>query len=352
MKTPSTLIAFIFLSLTMIHAEEWHTFTDKEGRSFDGSVLSVDKEAKTFRVTVKSSGNAVTVPFGKLIWKDLQYVKNWVEPKADETAPMGDLDDGDLPSSLYPRTKDEIKARIKEIQDRPAPSGIEKKQQETVNELNVYRYLCGVPDDVKADAQMVEEATEAAIACKEHGGLSHDLGHFTNKVNLSTIGDILKTPKQYINDAGANNREHRGHRRWCLNPPMGKTGFGTAGAKYSAMWAMDTSGSKIRDNWSYPGKGFFPKEYLHGNAWTLYLNGKAPPTKDLTVEVYKLSQRPEKAFSTSADIPGKALPVKFVSTDQNSINFEPEEDPITGRGIYWVRIKGGGVREGYVVELY
>ena len=77
-----------------------------------------------------------------------------------------------------------------------------------------------------------------------------------------------------------------------------------------------------------------------------------PPAKDLTVEVYKLAQRPEKAFSSSADIPGEALPVKFVSTDLNSINFEPRDTPITGPGIYWVRIKGSGVREGYLVDLY
>ncbi|MEP2774842.1 MAG: hypothetical protein ABJQ29_05185 [Luteolibacter sp.] len=352
MKTRSAFLAALFLTCTILFAEEWRTFTDKEGRSFEGSVLSVDKEAKTFRVTVKDSGNAATVPFGKLSGKDLEYVKKWKEPAPEETTGWEDSDEGDLPSSLYPRTKDEIDDRIKEIRKRPAPNGIDKLQQETVNELNVYRYLCGVPDDVEADKQMIKEATEAAIACKDFGGLSHDLGHFTNKVNLSTVGDIFNTPKQYINDAGANNREHRGHRRWCLNPPMGKTGFGTAGAKYSAMWAMDSSGSKIRDSWSYPGKGFFPKEFLHGNAWTLYLPGNAPPTEDLTVEVFKLTTRPQKAFSSTGEIPGRALPVKFVFSYQNAINFEPEEDPITGRGIYWVRIKGGGLREGYVVDLY
>ena len=346
------LIATLFLTSALLQAEDWHTFTDNQGRSFEGSVLSVDKESKTFRVTVKASGNVSTVPFGKLSPGDLKYIRKWEAPKPDETATADDADTGDLPSSIYPRTKDEIKANIKEIKSRRAPDGIKRDQQETVNELNVYRYLSGVPADVVADPQMIAEATEAAIACKDHGDLSHGLGHFTNKVNLSTVGNIVGTPKQYINDAGANNRDQRGHRRWCFNPPMGKTGFGTAGQRYSAMWALDTSGSKIRDSWAYPGKGLFPREYLHGNAWSLYLNEKAPAVKDLTVEVYKLSRRPEKAFSNSAEIPGKPLPVNFVFSYQNTINFEPQDDPITDRGIYWVRIKGGGVREGYVVELY
>jgi hypothetical protein len=72
----------------------------------------------------------------------------------------------------------------------------------------------------------------------------------------------------YIDDSGDNNREAHGHRRWCLNPPMGKSGFGTAGESYSGMWAMDASGSRIKGNWSYPGTGFFPKKYVHGTGWS------------------------------------------------------------------------------------
>jgi hypothetical protein len=34
----------------------------------------------------------------------------------------------------------------------------------------------------------------------------------------------------------------------------------------------------------------------------------------------------------------------------NGINFEPEEP--AKRGIYWVTVNGGGLRESYLVELY
>ena len=255
-------------------------------------------------------------------------------------------------SQLYPRSKEEIRIRIKEIEERDGPTGIDREQQKTVNELNIYRYLSGVSDDVEADVKMVGQAMDAAQACKEHGGMSHNLGHSTDICNLSSGGSMSSSVKQFIDDIGEKNRAKRGHRRLCLNPKIGKTGFGFA-KPYSAMVVTDTSGKAIpKDSWAYPGKGFFPEKYLHGNAWSLYLTKNAPGWKDITVEVYELSQRPEKAFSSSEEIPGKEVPVLYVGTYINAINFEPQADRIQRRGIYWVRIEAEGVSEGYVVELY
>jgi hypothetical protein len=118
------------------------------------------------------------------------------------------------------------------------------------------------------------------------------------------------------------------------------------------MWAMDSGGSRNSEPWSYPGRGFFPADRVHGTGWSLYLTEKAPPKDDLTVEVHKLSRRPEKLLSWSDELPGRALPVPYVSTYMNAINFEPDSNPVTDRGIYYVRIEGGGVREQYLVELY
>ena len=98
-------------------------------------------------------------------------------------------------------------------------------------------------------------------------------------------------------------------------------------------------------------QGAFPKEYVHGNAWSLYLPGGSPDSSKLKVEVYKLTRRPERAFGMTEEIDGKPLPVAHVSTASNAINFEPDSQTL-GRGIYWVRVRGDAVREGYVVELY
>ena len=352
MKNPIIHLACLMVaSLPLNAAEEWHTFTDKTGRSFEGRVIAIDEDLEKTTVASRKTGRLSEIAFRVLSDSDITYLKNW-EPEEPVTAEPETEHLGEASSRLYPRTKQEIRDRLRKIKSRDAPNGIDRDQQKTVNQLNMYRYLCGVPDDVEADPKMVEQATDAAEACKKHGGLSHSLGHSTNLCNLAAGGGMFASVKQYINDGGSNNRKARGHRRWCLNPPMGKTGFGEAD-RYSGMISMDSSGGKKpRDSWAYPGKGFFPKEYLHGNAWSLYLTERAPSTADIKVEVYKLRKRPQKKFSSSEEIPGKALPVEFISTYQNAINFEPQPQPITGRGLYWVRVKGGGVREGYLVELY
>jgi hypothetical protein len=89
---------------------------------------------------------------------------------------------------------------------------------------------------------------------------------------------------------------------------------------------------------------------MHGNAWSLYGIEKPKSASEVTVEVFRLSKRPEKPFSANEDIDGQVVKVNHVSLGMGSINFEPE-DPAK-RGTYWVRVKGGGVSEGWLVELY
>jgi hypothetical protein len=160
---------------------------------------------------------------------------------------------------------------------------------------------------------------------------------------------VIASVPQYIADSGDNNRDARGHRAWCLNPPMTKTGFGSGGGSFSAMWCMDSSGPSNTGTWAYPGKGWFPMEYLHGNAWSVYNTG-ASDTAGIKVEVFKLQKRPDQPFPATAEIPGHPVKVTHVSTGMNAINFEHED--ANKRGVYWVRLSGGKVNTGYLVELY
>ena len=68
------------------------------------------------------------------------------------------------------------------------------------------------------------------------------------------------------------------------------------------------------------------------------------------MEIYRLPGRPDKPYGASAEIPGKKIEVNHVSVGMNALNFEPSE-PVR-RGVYWVRISGGGLHEGYLVELF
>lgn len=348
MRLPALFL--IFLATIAHSADVWRTFTDKGGRTLEAAIVKV--EATYAVLKLKPSGREVTLGFDKLSDEDVDFLNSYDPGEITETdnttKPAPDEDP--LPGRLYPRSKDEIRSAIREINARPKPADISQKVHEATQQLNIYRYLCGVPYDVEADAEMSAKAEDAAKACERHGGLSHDLGHSTDRCNLSGGSGMVRSVAQYINDAGANNRERRGHRAWCLNPPMDKVGFGEAGA-YSAMWCMESGGKSIRGSWAYPGKGLFPLEYMHGTAWSLYGAGVPKSADDVKVQVYKLSSRPDKPFSPMAEVPGKEIPVRYVSiASMNGINFEPEEP--AKRGIYWVTVRGGGIRESYLVELF
>lgn len=340
----------LILSSPLIAEDQWREFTSIDGRTLVAKVLNVTSNAVTLQ---RKTGQQFALELEKLTEEDQKWLKSWkpgsnpTDGSATDT--LDDEDTGPLKKSVYPRDKKEIRASIGEILKRPIPEGIDREAGEAVNLLNVYRNLCGVPDQVQADATMNEQAKEAAEACDKHGSLSHEIGHFTNKCNLSGQPNSVRSVQRYMEDSGSNNRDRRGHRKWCLNPPMGKTGFG-GGTKNSAMVAMDSSGGgKMRDSWAYPGKGFFPIDYLHGNGWSVYLTEAAPEKDKLTVEVFELRERPESPPTWANKLPGNPVIVGHVATFGNAINFEPA---VSGKGIYWIRVRGGGVREQYLVELF
>jgi hypothetical protein len=69
---------------------------------------------------------------------------------------------------------------------------------------------------------------------------------FTDDTGRTMVGKQVDCVSQFMEDGGANNRDERGHRAWCLNARMGKVGFGSGGGSYSAMWCMDGSGKPTR----------------------------------------------------------------------------------------------------------
>lgn len=338
------VLFFILLATIANAADAWRTFTDRGGRTMEAAILKVEETYVILKL--KANGREVTLDFEKLSDEDVDFLTSYDPPDTPE-----ETDAEPEVGRLYPRTKEEIRDVIREIKSRPRPDDISKAVHEATQQLNIYRYLCGIPYEVEADAEMSAKAEDAAKACEKHGGLSHDIGHSTDRCNLAGGSGMVSSVAQYIDDAGENNRERRGHRAWCLNPPMDKVGFGEAGGGYSAMWCMESGGKSIRDSWAYPGKGLFPLEYMHGTAWSLYGAGVPKSADEVKVQVFKLSSRPEKPFAANAEIPGREIPVKYVSVAMmNGINFEPEEP--AQRGIYWVTVRGGGIRESYLVELY
>jgi hypothetical protein len=77
-----------------------------------------------------------------------------------------------------------------------------------------------------------------------------------------------------MDDSDASNIDRVGHRRWCLNPRMLKSAFGTVG-KYAAMYAFDNS-LPVVPEWdyvAYPTRGYMPIDLFGGHyAWSISLN--------------------------------------------------------------------------------
>lgn len=348
--TMKHLLLIIAITLTLpLGAKTLRTLTNTDGKSIQAELISKDGDKLTFRR--KGTYKDFTIIISTLSEEDQKFLETWIPTKSGISSGSSSSS-GDLNSKIYPRSKSEIKTELKEILDRETPKEA-KEQAKAINLLNAYRYLSGVKPDVKMSSQMNDEAEQAAKACLKNGALSHGIGSFTDKCNLSSGGDMVQSVQAYMNDGGDNNREKRGHRKWCLNPGMGKSGFGSGGASYSAMWSLDGSGSgNPRESWTYPGKGFYPKEYMHGNGWSIYLEEQAPAKSEITITMHKLRSRPDKLPGWTDNPEGKNITIKYIATYGNAINFEPEGVDPNDRGIYYITIKGGGVRERYITELY
>jgi hypothetical protein len=262
-------------------------------------------------------------------------------------------------AKLYPKTKEEIRTGLAEIAKRhpdpPAPGAkVDTRAtaalQAGVNEVNSYRFLCGVPSNVVLDPDLVAKADEAAKACKAAGHIAHDLGHSTGECNLCQgQSNNVAQVRGYIEDSGANNRQVRGHRRWVLNPPLAKTGLGLVSG-FGAMHVFDQSGSKATESWAYPGKGWFPRDHFHGDAWSLYLTKDAPPADQLKVTVWRLHGTPQEALKIPLHPNGRELKLKGVFVSGNAINFEP--DVVPSHESFWVTVEGPGVSERYLVDFF
>ena len=183
------------------------------------------------------------------------------------------------------RSKKEIQQTLKMIMQDAA--GAPESAHATAV-LNAYRYLCGLAWDVQTDADLEGVSLAGAKLCEAIGRLEHTPANpgwqeddykkgyrGTSQGNLfSGGGGAVASVHAYMNDSGGTSLQALGHRRWCLNPSMQRTGFGTSGS-YSCMHAFDGGRNKVPE-WemvAYPAPGYFPSSYF-GNmhAWSVTLN--------------------------------------------------------------------------------
>ena len=158
---------------------------------------------------------------------------------------------------------------------------------DAVEYLNFIRYIAYLDNEVTLDPVYVMRAQHGAVLLAANDKVAHDSpraegmddGFYntaytgTMSSNLASInwmdGDILIVSAEYfVRDDGETNLDVLGHRRWLLNPYMGKTGFGLAnslsGMSYTSMYVHDDSydpGYWTDVKW--PSEGAFPADLIH-----------------------------------------------------------------------------------------
>ena len=130
-----------------------------------------------------------------------------------------------------------------------------------LNTVNAVRYIAGIDDNLQLNNDYNKMAQAAALLNAANRQLSHypskpsgissnlyELGYQgASSSNLAwtswETGLGYNIIHQWMNDGDAYNIDRVGHRRWVLNPPMEKIGFGQVneGGTYAAMYAFDNT---------------------------------------------------------------------------------------------------------------
>ncbi len=186
--------------------------------------------------------------------------------------------------------------------------------------LNLLRRLAGLPA-VQADATLNESAQYGAVLLTntafshtpaQPDGMSREFyekGYAaTSTSNLAGGVSLTKAVDLFMDDSDANNLDKLGHRRWQLNPQMGKVGFGYAYddpadntaaenddedplfnyCHYTVEQIFDTSAEAFDYEFiGWPASGSFPNDLFNGkSAWSITLNEEKyqkPVPEDLKV---------------------------------------------------------------------
>lgn len=206
--------------------------------------------------------------------------------------------------SPYPRSLGEIKAITQALAARKGPGAT--AQNEFISRLKQYRFLCGVPyETLTWDARCADLAEGASSICAKLNKMTHtpekpagmsdaEYERCRKGAGESNLFSGLTIPGPcvdgWMDDSDARNIDRVGHRRWCLNPWMQKSGFGASG-NYAAMYAFDRSLPSVPD-WdfvAYPARGYMPVQFFGPkHAWSVSPNPAkfhAPVEAQIKVEL-------------------------------------------------------------------
>ena len=201
--------------------------------------------------------------------------------------------------------------------------------------LNNVRYIAGLNYNVTLDSTYTAQCQAGAYVDYLIDDLTHDprkpsgmsdalykkgyAGCSSSNIAMgsSTLNSCILY--SWMEDSDSSNIRYVGHRGWCLNPTMGKTGFGVAGI-YMSMYAIDKSNNSSIKNVAWPAQTmpveYFDKDY----AWSLF-TGQNETESRVKVTLKRKSDGKTWSFSK-----GKANGDFYVSNDyqKGTIVFRPK----------------------------
>ncbi len=162
-------------------------------------------------------------------------------------------------------------------------------EQDGMNALNFVRYIAGINSDVVTDEELASYAQAGSVLLARLGELSHypdqpsdmsdkfyeKAAYATRHSNIAWASRGMSLSytiiRQYMEDGDESNIDRVGHRRWCINPSMKRSGFGYY-KNYSAFYALDDSGKdQITAGYiPWPAR-VMPYEYFEG-PWSIHFN--------------------------------------------------------------------------------
>jgi uncharacterized protein YkwD len=194
-----------------------------------------------------------------------------------------------------------------------------------LNTFKFVRYLAGVSENIIYTDELNSLGQHGAVILAKLGQLTHtpskpsdmDQAFYkrayesttTANIHMSsaTSSTLQEAVRGFCDDSDEGNIDRLGHRRWMLNPKLGKTGFGFAtsvAGSFIPIQVFDQSNTeKIEmDYVLWPNKGYFPSSFFTTTqAWSISLNpdsynlSRCKPTVKLTC----LSNGKEWIFSTN-----------------------------------------------------
>ncbi|MBI4575155.1 MAG: hypothetical protein HY722_02715, partial [Planctomycetes bacterium] len=249
------------------------------------------------------------------------------------------------------------------------------RQAAALRRLMAYRYLAGLPSELELDHDYAVACAAGARLLEKLGFLSHtperpegcpdalwEWGYRgVNRSNLHQNADVVAAVDGFLDDSDPDNVAHVGHRRWALNPAMGRTAFGEQGP-WVAMYALDDSGAaagrEAPPYVAYPAPGYFPVGYLAREAaWSISLDPqhyKEPAAGEVRVEVRAADER----YGRGSPMRLKDLYVDGPGAGHGAcVIFRSPAEVAPGRR-YWVSVQGLEDTAGqpapldYLVEFY